>query len=83
MSDKIQIYYKDHKASRQEAKVIAEYYLEAASKLQKIETYEDLKETITFIEHLKAKVRKYRHHNSKSTLSRGLETKVLTKLRDI
>lgn len=81
MTGKIRRYHQDHNASKEEADVIANYYLKIAAVIKNIQTQQDVKKLITSIETLKEKVSRYEHESYKYRWSTGLEKKVLVKLR--
>jgi serine/threonine protein kinase len=83
MHGKILQYYSSHHASREEAEIVANYYLNTASRLKEVNNQQNLKEIIEFIEKLKDKVSRYQHESYKYRWSTGLEKEVLTKLRKI
>lgn len=83
MSGKIRRYHEDHNASREEADVIASYYLKTASTLRDVETQQDVGKLLESIENLKKKVSRYQHKGYKYRWSTGLEENVLAKLRKI
>jgi hypothetical protein len=81
MDGKIRKYYRDHHASREEADVIASYYLKIAGVLRDVKTPQDVEKLIKSIETLKEKVGRYNHESYKYRWSTGLEKAVLVKLR--
>lgn len=81
MTGKIRRYHQDHNASKEEADVIANYYLKIAAVIKNIQTQQDVKKLITSIETLKEKVSRYEHESYKYRWSTGLEKEVLVKLR--
>ncbi|WP_339461267.1 hypothetical protein, partial [Nodularia spumigena] len=81
MDGKIRKYYRDHHASREEADVIASYYLKIAGVLRDVKTPQDVENLIKSIETLKEKVSRYKHESYKYRWSTGLEKAVLVKLR--
>ncbi|QYX30081.1 hypothetical protein [Sphaerospermopsis torques-reginae] len=81
MTGKIRRYHQDHHASKEEADVIANYYLKIAAVIKNIQTQQDVKKLITSIETLKEKVSRYEHESYKYRWSTGLEKEVLVKLR--
>ncbi|MBR8832080.1 MAG: Serine/threonine-protein kinase PknD (plasmid) [Chroococcopsis gigantea SAG 12.99] len=81
MPHKIRHYHRDHKASREEASVIANYYLKTADMFRKARTKQDLKNLIDVVEKLKQKVSPYEHESFKYRLSTGLKKEILEKLR--
>jgi hypothetical protein len=83
MDGKIHKYYRDHHASREEADVIASYYLKTAHVLRDVKTIQDVQHLIKSIETLKEKVSRYKHDGEKYRWSTGLEKEVLVKLRKI
>lgn len=83
MDGKISYYHQDHHASREEADVIANYYLRIADNIRRVKTQQDLEELLKSIENLKEKVRRYQHKNYKYRWSTGLEKEVISKLSRI
>ncbi|MGK7881413.1 MAG: hypothetical protein AB4060_15145 [Crocosphaera sp.] len=83
MPGKISRYYQDHQASQEEAEVIAKYYQKTVSIVNSIETKQDLKNLIKYIENLKNKVSPYKHKEFKYRWSTSLQKKVLDKLEKI
>ena len=83
MDGKIHKYHRDHHASREEAHVIASYYLKTAHVLRDVKTIQDVQHLIKSIETLKEKVSRYKHDGEKYRWSTGLEKEVLVKLRKI
>jgi hypothetical protein len=83
MSGKIRHYHKSHKASEEEAEVIANYFLEIGRKLMKVKTQADLKVLLTSLESLKEKVSRYQHESYKYRWSTSLEKDVITKVRKV
>ena len=81
MDGTIRKYYRDHHASREEADVIASYYLKIAGVLRDVKTPQDVEKLIKSIETLKEKVSRYKHESHKYRWSTGLEKAVLVKLR--
>lgn len=81
MTGKIRRYHQDHNASKEEADVIANYYLKIAAVIKNIQTQQDVKKLIKSIETLKEKVSRYEHESYKYRWSTGLEKEVLVKLR--
>ncbi|MEA5582371.1 hypothetical protein VB620_13605 [Nodularia harveyana UHCC-0300] len=81
MDGKIRKYYRDHHASREEADVIASYYLKIASVVRNVKTPQDVEKLIKSIETLKEKVSRYNHDSYKYRWSTSLEKAVLVKLR--
>lgn len=82
MTGKIHHYHRDHHASREEAEVIASYYLKTAELISKITNHQELKEIIEHIEALKHKVSRYQHESYKYCWSTEL-AQVLMKLKKI
>jgi hypothetical protein len=80
MPGKIRHYHKDHNASREEAELIAEYYLETANFVKNVKTRNDLEELLKSLEILKDKISRYQHKSYKYRWSTSLETEVLVKL---
>ncbi|MGH1395083.1 MAG: hypothetical protein ACRAVC_13805 [Trichormus sp.] len=83
MSSKIIRYHEDHNASREEADVIASYYLKTATIFRDVKTQQDVEKLIESIEILKKRVNRYQHKSYKYRWSTGLEQNVLVKLRKI
>lgn len=81
MTGKIRRYHQDHHASKEEADVIANYYLKIANVIKNIQTQQDVEKLIKSIETLKEKVSRYEHESYKYRWSTGLEKQVLVKLR--
>jgi hypothetical protein len=81
MNGKIRHHHRDHHASREEADVIANYYLKTADIIKGVKTQQDLKELLEFLETLKKKVSRYQHDEDKYRWSTCLEKEVLAKLR--
>lgn len=82
MNGKIYRYHQDHHASREEADIIASYYRKATGIIKNVQTQNDLKELLQFLENLKKKVSRYQHNEDKYRWSTSLEKKVLVKLRN-
>ena len=83
MANKICQYHNDHKASREEAGVIAKYYLFVANQLKIVDTSEGLADIIQTIEILKTIVSRYQHDSSKYRWDVNLEKNALEKLRAV
>jgi hypothetical protein len=83
MNGKIRHYHQDHHASREEADVIANYYLKTADIIKGVKTQQDLKELLKFLETLKKKISRYQHNEDKYRWSTCLEKEVLAKLRKL
>lgn len=81
MPAKIRQYHRDHKASREEAEVIANYYLKTADMIKRVKTKYEVRELIEWIEVLKNKVSPYEHDSNKYRWSTGLKKDVLAQLR--
>jgi hypothetical protein len=82
MNGKIYRYHQDHHASREEADIIASYYRKATGIIKNVQTQNDLKELLQFLENLKKKVSRYQHDEDKYRWSTCLEKEVLVKLRN-
>jgi hypothetical protein len=82
MNGKIYRYHQDHHASREEADIIASYYRKATGIIKGVQTQNDLKELLQFLENLKKKVSRYQHNEDKYRWSTCLEKEVLVKLRN-
>lgn len=83
MAGKIRQYHRDHQASKEEAQVIASYYLKTAGIVRGVKTEQDLKELLRYLETLKTKVSRYNHQDYKYRWSTGLEKEILVKLQRI
>ncbi len=83
MPDTIRRYHKDHHASREEAEIIANYYLQTANMIKSVSNEKDLEVLLKAVENLKSKVSRYQHESYKYRWSTSLEKEVLVKLREI
>ena len=83
MTGKILYYHQDHKATREEAEIIARYYAQMQDALIQAKTIEQLSQAIQSIENLKKMVNRYQHNELKYSWSYCLEVKVLQKLKSI
>jgi BMFP domain-containing protein YqiC len=83
MNGKIRHYHRDHHASREEADVVASYYLKTAGVVRRVKTRQDLEELLESINKLKEKVSRYQHDSYKYRWSTGLEEEVVVKLNKI
>jgi hypothetical protein len=83
MNGDIRHHHRKHNASREEADVIANYYLKTADIVRDVKTQQDLEELLKSLETLKQKVSRYQHESDKYRWSTSLEKEVLVKLRKI
>jgi hypothetical protein len=83
MNGDIRHHHRKHNASREEADVIANYYLKTADIVRDVKTQQDLEGLLKSLETLKQKVSRYQHESDKYRWSTSLEKEVLVKLRKI
>ncbi|MEB3160936.1 MAG: serine/threonine-protein kinase [Synechocystis sp.] len=83
MGEKIKKYYYDHKASPEEAEILAQYYLNTSRYLKTVKNLDNLTQAIQNIEALKIIIARYQHKKEKYRWDLSLERNVLEKLRVI
>jgi serine/threonine protein kinase len=83
MVEKIKKYYYDHKASPEEAEILARYYLDISKYLKTVKNLDSLTQAIQNIEALKIVIAHYQHKKEKYRWDLSLEKNVLEKLRVI
>jgi hypothetical protein len=83
MNATIRNYYHDHNATKEEADVIANYYLKTSDIVRGVKTRQDLEELLKLLERLKEKVSRYKCKNYKYRLSTSLKKEVIEKLKKI